>query len=86
MSKNAVVPAANVSALADGMEIQARSQGQMIVRRFLRHRLAMISLGVLFGVIALSYLGLIFWDLPHDKSGTVVDRGRATIDLIPWSP
>ena len=84
MSKNAVVPAANVSALADGMEIQARSQGQMIVRRFLRHRLAMISLGVLFGVIALSYLGLIFWDLPHDKSGTVVDRGRATIDLIPW--
>jgi ABC-type dipeptide/oligopeptide/nickel transport system permease subunit len=68
----------------DVMAIQARSQGQMVVRRFVRHRLAMISLAVLIGVILLSYLGLIFWDLPHDKSGTVVDRGRATIDLIPW--
>ncbi len=69
---------------ADGMSVEARSQFQMVVRRFLRHRLAMGSLAVLVGMIVLSYAGLWFWDLPYDKSGTVVNRGQATIDLIPW--
>ncbi|MEM9039008.1 MAG: ABC transporter permease [Actinomycetota bacterium] len=67
-----------------GMGVVARSQGQMVMRRFVRHRLAMGSLTVLIGVIVLAYAGLWFWDLPHDRSGTVVNGGQATIDLIPW--
>ncbi len=73
-----------ISQDGSGLAVEARSQRQMVVRRFLRHRLAMTSLGVLIGMIVLSYAGLWFWDLPHDRSGTVVDRGRSTIDLIPW--
>lgn len=69
---------------ADGMAVKARSQRQMVIRRFLRHRLAMGSLTVLFLMIVLAYAGLWFWDLPYDRSGTVVDGGRSTIDLIPW--
>ena len=72
------------SVAADGMAVKARTQRQMVVRRFLRHRLAMASLAVLVATIALAYMGLWFWDLPYDKSGTVVDKGRSTIDLIPW--
>lgn len=69
---------------ADGLTVKARSQRQMITRRFMRHRLAMTSLAVLVGMIVLAYAGLWFWDLPYDKSGTVVNRGESTIDLIPW--
>ncbi len=67
-----------------GIAVKARSQRQMVVRRFFTHRLAKTSLGVLVGMLVLSYAGLWFWDLPHDKSGIVVDGGRSTIDLIPW--
>ena len=67
-----------------GLTVKARSQRQMVVRRFLRHRLAMTSLAVLIAMILLAYVGLWFWDLPYDQSGTVVNRGVSTIDLIPW--
>ncbi|WP_420453359.1 ABC transporter permease [Ilumatobacter sp.] len=67
-----------------GMSVKARSQRQMVVRRFFRHRLAMTSLAVLAGMVFLAYGGLWFWDLPYDQSGTVVNRGESTIDLIPW--
>ncbi|WP_083914061.1 ABC transporter permease [Ilumatobacter nonamiensis] len=73
-----------VGADDSGMAVKARSQKQMVTRRFFRHRLAMVSLAVLIGVIVLAYAGLWFWDLPYDQSGTVVNGGQATIDLIPW--
>jgi ABC-type dipeptide/oligopeptide/nickel transport system permease subunit len=69
---------------SEGMSVKARTQWQLIARRFFRHRLAMSSLAVLIGVVILSYVGLWFWDLPYNRSGTVQNRGRPTLDLIPW--
>ena len=69
---------------AEGMSIKARTQWQMILRRFLRHRLAMGSLALLIGVFVLSYAGLWFWDLPYNKSGTLINGGRPTLDVIPF--
>jgi peptide/nickel transport system permease protein len=44
--------------------IKERSQFSMVVRRFLRHRAAVISLGVLLFVAFMCYIGRRLW--PHD--------------------
>ena len=41
--------------------VEARSQSRMVLRRFLRHRLAMVSLVILIAVILLSLIGGRFW-------------------------
>jgi ABC-type dipeptide/oligopeptide/nickel transport system permease subunit len=41
--------------------VAQRSQGQLVVRRFLRHRLAVISLGVLLAVVLLAFVGGALW-------------------------
>ena len=41
--------------------IKARSQREMVTRRFLRHRLAMASLIVFIGLVVLSLLGPLVW-------------------------
>lgn len=64
--------------------VEARTQRQMVIRRFLAHRLAMTSLAILVGIVLLAYVGLWLWKHPHDQSGIVVDGGRPTLDLIPW--
>lgn len=71
--------------IPDGeMGVKARTQRQMVASRFIRHRLAMTSLAVLIGIVLLAYVGLSMWSLPYSGSGTVVNRGRPTLDLIPW--
>jgi ABC-type dipeptide/oligopeptide/nickel transport system permease subunit len=64
--------------------VESRTQRQMVVRRFFRHRLAMASLTVLVAVVLLSYVGLWLWKYPPDQSGILENGGRPTLDLIPW--
>jgi len=64
--------------------VQARSMRQLVIRRFLAHRLAMASLVVLLAVIVLAFVGLRFWKHPFDAPGIVENRGRPTLDAIPW--
>lgn len=64
--------------------VEARTQWQMIRRRFFRHRLAMISLSVLIAVVLIAYVGLPLWKHPYNLSGTLEDGGRPTLDVIPW--
>ena len=67
--------------------VKARSQRRMVTRRFFRHRLAMISLGVFVFVILVSFVGAALWKWDYAVP-TPVDpdnlRGAATLDLIPW--
>ncbi|MEM9037932.1 MAG: ABC transporter permease [Actinomycetota bacterium] len=64
--------------------VESRTQFQMVVRRFFAHRLAMASLAVLLLVVALAFVGLAVWKHPFNMSGTLENRGRPTLDLIPW--
>jgi peptide/nickel transport system permease protein len=64
--------------------VKSRTQWQLIRRRFFRHRLAMGSLTVLIALVLLAYLGLPLWKYPYNLSGTLVDGGRPTLDVIPW--
>jgi peptide/nickel transport system permease protein len=41
--------------------VQARSQSKMVIRRFLRHRVALISMFVLFAVGLVAFLMPLFW-------------------------
>lgn len=64
--------------------VESRTQRQMVMRRFFRHRLAMASLTVLGAIVLLAFVGLRLWKHPYDASGTLVDGGRPTLDAIPW--
>ena len=83
------LPPGGVDADGDGsgsgeFAVEARTQRQMVIRRFLQHRLAMTSLAILVGIVLLAYVGLPLWKHPYDQSGIVVDGGKPTLDLIPW--
>ena len=70
--------------------IKARTQGQLVRRRFIRHRGAIVGLTVLLIVVVLSYSSIGFWvipgwwDLNYKSTGDVVNGGSPTMDLIPW--
>jgi ABC-type dipeptide/oligopeptide/nickel transport system permease subunit len=70
--------------------IKARTQGQMVRRRFIRHRGAVIGFSALMFVVLLAYTSIGFWKIPGwwglDFSSTnpIVNEGRPTMDLIPW--
>jgi peptide/nickel transport system permease protein len=70
----------------DGGEftVESRTQWQLIRRRFVRHRLAMVSLTVLIALVILAYVGLPLWKYPYNQSGTLENGGRPTLDVIPW--
>ncbi len=63
--------------------VKARSQRQMVVRRFLHHRLAMICLGVLAFVVLLAFIGIHLWKYDFGRSGSLLNRGRPTLDVFP---
>jgi ABC-type dipeptide/oligopeptide/nickel transport system permease subunit len=58
-------PPASTPPAASGPEreftVRARSQSQLVIRRFLRHRLAMISLAVLVLLTASAFIIPLFW-------------------------
>ena len=77
-------------AIAEGLEtdreftVESKTQRQLVTSRFFRHRLAMVSLAFLVGIVLLAYVGLPLWKYPADQSGLVEDGGRPTLDAIPW--
>ena len=64
--------------------VESKTQRQMVISRFFRHRLAMVSLTILIGMVILAYVGLPLWKYPADKSGILDNGGRPTLDAIPW--
>ena len=80
-------PAANAD--AEGMAIVARTQAQLVRRRFFRHRLAMASLVVFAAVLLLSFSAIGIGPIPgwwkHDYTtvATVVDGGQPTLSVVP---
>jgi len=78
-----------VSAQAQGMTVVARTQAQLVRRRFFRHRAAMSSLLLLVLILLLAVtsigVGPIpgWWDKPYTGIGLVVDEGRPTLSVVP---
>jgi len=73
-------------------ETEGLSQGQIVRRRFFRHKGAIFGMVTLTAVVLLSFISMgvgplrglwIFQD--YTKSGTVVDGGRPTLRM-PWDP
>jgi ABC-type dipeptide/oligopeptide/nickel transport system permease subunit len=70
-----------------GMTVQARTQGQMVLSRFLRHRAAMISLTLLFLITMLAATSIGWgpipgwWDKDYTSAATVIDGGRPTLSV-----
>lgn len=86
-----VVPhdAGDSDAAAAGLSIKARTQGQLVFRRFVRHRGAMAGLFVFVAIVLLAVtsigMGPIpgWWDKNFTSTGSVVDGGRPTLDVLP---
>jgi ABC-type dipeptide/oligopeptide/nickel transport system permease subunit len=76
-------------AAAAGLSIKARTQGQLVFRRFVRHRGAMAGLFVFVAIVLLAVtsigMGPIpgWWDKDFTSTGSVVDGGRPTLDVLP---
>ncbi len=64
--------------------VKSKGQFELVRGRFFRHRLAMLSLAVLIGIVLLAFVGGGLWKYNHYSSGIMVDRGRPTLDAIPW--
>jgi peptide/nickel transport system permease protein len=74
-------------------EIEGLSQGRIVMRRFLRHRGAIVSAILLLSLIIVAFssegidaLGLHipgWWKYTYTHIGNVVDGGRPTLSLIP---
>jgi peptide/nickel transport system permease protein len=74
-------------------EVEGLSQGRIVVRRFLRHRGAMISLGLLIFVILLAFsaegldaLGIVipgWWHYKYTDLDNIVNGGQPTLSLWP---
>lgn len=67
------------------------SQGQLIRRRFFRHKAAMVSLAVLLFLTVFAFTSIGYGPLPgwwpknYWEAGNVVDGGRPTLSLLPPS-
>ncbi|MCO1338737.1 ABC transporter permease [Kocuria polaris] len=70
-------------------DAESLSQGQMIRRRFLHHKAAMISVCVLIFITVMAFSSIGFagipgwWGKAYYEAGTVVDGGRPTLSLLP---
>src|SRR4051794_29824452 len=69
--------------------IKARTQRELVTRRFFRHRGAMGGLFVFVFVLVLAYSSVGFlgipgwWDQSYESTGTVVNGGAMTLDVLP---
>ncbi len=87
-------PDAQTTAKADdqGLDIVARTSGQLVRRRFVRHRGALAGTVLLVGVVLLAFTSIGYGPVPgwwslsarSPSPGGVVDGGAPTLDLIPW--
>jgi glutathione transport system permease protein len=65
--------------------VEARSQRQMVTRRFFRHRLAIVGLVVLLFILLVSTVGASLWKYSYDEILPKPDpRGAPTLDVVPW--
>lgn len=70
-------------------EQRSYSQGQLVLRRLVRHRGGMISLAVLLFIafVALTSIGFLgipgWWDKDFTKAAPVINGGRPTLSLFP---
>ena len=58
--------------------VAERTQTQLVLRRFLRHKLALISIGVFLLVVAFAYVGPLFWSYQYS---TITDDLSQTPSL-----
>lgn len=71
-------------------EVQGLSQGQIVRRRFFRHKGAMVSLVVLIAIVVLAFGSAGFrswygwWGVNPDATGAVVNGGRPSLELPSW--
>lgn len=69
--------------------VKAMTQRQLVVRRFLRHRGAMVGLVVFSATVLLAFTSIGFlgipgwWSQSYTHSGIVRDGGRMTMHLLP---
>lgn len=74
---------------AEFHSIKARTQGELVFRRFVRHRGAMAALLVFLGIVTLAVTSIGagpipgWWDKSFLSTGAVVDGGRPTLDVLP---
>ncbi|MGQ7294875.1 ABC transporter permease [Quadrisphaera sp. KR29] len=75
---------------ASGLSVVALSQGQLVRRRFLRHRGALGGMAVLLFVVVLAFTSIGFagipgwWGYSYTQPNPIVGGGRPTLDLVPW--
>lgn len=73
----------------DKAEDRSYSQGRLVLRRFLRHRGAIVSMVVLVAITLLAFtsigIGPIpgWWDKDYSRAADVVNGGRPTLSLWP---
>ena len=72
-----------------GFTIKARTQSELVFRRFVRHRGAMAGLIVFFFIVFLSITSIGagpvpgWWDKTFTTPGPLVDGGRPSLDVLP---
>ena len=75
----------------EGKTDKSYSVGQLVLRRFLRHKAAMISLAALLfiTIVAFTSIGIGpipgWWKHGYEMPSAVIDGGRPTLSLIPFS-
>ncbi len=75
---------------AAGLSITAMSSGQLVRRRFLRHRGALVGMGVLAGTVLVAFTSIGIGPLPgwwpqdYVDTQPIVEQGRPTLDLVPF--
>ncbi|GGS67729.1 ABC transporter permease [Planobispora rosea] len=89
MTLNAQATGPDTASDAQGMTIVARTQGQMVRRRFFRHRAALAGM-ILFGfvvILAFSSIGFAgipgWWDKTYLDTGALVNQGKPTLSVVP---
>jgi glutathione transport system permease protein len=74
---------------AQGLSVVARSQGRLVMRRFIRHRGALVGMALFVLVVALAVTSIGagpipgWWDKEPTGTGTVVNEGRPTLSAWP---
>lgn len=77
------------TALERELETEGVSQGRLILRRFLRNKIAMISAAIFLAVVALSVTSIgVFgipgwWHWKHTDLAPLLNGGKPTLSLIP---
>lgn len=88
-----VEPTGDLDTVENAIElkgVEGLSQGQIVRRRFFRHRGALVGLVILFLLAALAYTSIGafgipgWWRFNHVTPGDVVDSGRPTLSLPFW--